>query len=266
LVELALKGNQDLFKEYSINDFDGNGYTAAKFSLSLSHPIPIKKYFDEFGVGLNVNYYYGIAVAEVISSEGAVVTTNDTILNTVDIVYRTGQGGGGIGFDIGAAGRINKKWTVSLALNNLFATLNWKNETFEHHIYPSQTGISIEEPDKSTEDPFKEDTLSTAPFKTSLPVVFHMGLAYDFLENLIFTLDLEQAFENKAGYSDRGQIAFGAQYKPLSILPLRAGMSFGGKYKYLFGVGFGVHAGFFNFDIAYAMHQGLWPTNIKFVF
>ena len=78
LIELALKGNQELFKEYSFNDFDSDAYSALKFSLSLSHPIPFKKYFDEFGVGLNINYYYGIGMAEVISAEGAVVTTYDT--------------------------------------------------------------------------------------------------------------------------------------------------------------------------------------------
>lgn len=275
LVELVLKGNQELYKEYSINDFDGSGYSALKFSLSLSHPIPFKKYFDEFAVGLNVNYYYGIAVAEVISANGAVVTTNDTILNSVDIAYRTGQSGGGIGFDIGAAGKIQKKWTASLALKNLFATVNWNNENWEYRIYASKTGISIEDVENSTEDIFEVDTVSTDPFKTTIPVVFHLGLAYDFLDNLVFTMDLDQAFANKLGYSDRAQIAFGAQYNPIALIPLRAGMSFGGKYKYLFGVGFGIHAGFFNFDLAYAMHQGLWPTktsgfstaaNIKLVF
>jgi len=53
------------------------------------------------------------------------------------------------------------------------------------------------------------------------------------------------------------------------------GMSFGGKWKYLLGLGTGLHLGFFHLDLAYAMHQAMWPTkstgysaaaNIKFVF
>ena len=105
--------------------------------------------------------------------------------------------------------------------------------------------------------------------------VFHIGLGYQLRDNLVFALDLEQAFEEKMGYSDRAQLALGVQYSPVNILPLRAGMSFGGIWKYRMALGLGLHLGFFHIDFAYAMHKGLWPTeatgistaaNIKLVF
>lgn len=274
LYELALKGNQDINKEYSFNDFDGDGFTAVKFSLSLSQPIPFKKYFDEFGVGLNVNYYSGIIVGEVVRSEGIFATTSSAIVSSMDVVSRTGQSGNGLGFDIGAAGKFNDKWSMSLVLNNLFAGIKWHNELKENiatFVVDSITIDNIGELDSlisTTTNPIDE-------FRTTLPIVAHLGLAYHYLDNLTFTLDLEQAFEEKMGYSDRGQIAAGVQYSPIKYIPLRAGFSVGGKWKYLFGLGMGIHVGFFHIDLAYAMHQGMWPTkttgfstaaNIKLVF
>jgi hypothetical protein len=274
IFELALKGNQKLFKEFSFNDTDGDGFSAIKLSLSLSHPIPFKKYFDEFGVGLNINYYRGIAIAEVQHFDGLFATIPDGLVSSMDMTYRTGQGGQGIGFDAGAAGRFNDKWSVSVGLNNLFAGINWKDETWKYRTSTFKDTIKIDDTEE-LDDVFRSDTLSTEPFKTDLPVVLHIGVAYDFFENLTFALDLEQAFENKMGYSDKGQLAIGVQYMPVNIVPLRAGMSFGGKWKYKMGLGFGLHLGFFHLDLAYAMHKALWPTkasgfstaaNIKFAF
>jgi hypothetical protein len=259
MFELFLKGNDQLYKNYHFNDFNAEGFAAIKLSLSLSHPIPFKKYFDEFGVGLNINYYSGIGVFEVLESEGSFVTTNNALLTSMNIVTRNGQGGTGMGFDVGAAGRIKDKWSVSLALNNLFAGIKWKRE-LEVYKYTSQIDTIQIEDINELEEAFEEDTLKIDPFRTSLPVVFHLGLAYDLYENLTFALDLEQAFEKKIGYSDKGQLSIGVQYSPIKMIPLRAGMTFGGKWKYLMGLGFGLHLGFFHLDLAYAMHQGLWPT------
>ncbi len=274
IFELVLKGNQRLYKEFNFNDTDADGFSAVKLSLSLSHPIPFKKYFDEFGVGLNINYYRGLIMAEVRNFDGSFVTSPDGVISSMDIIYRTGVDGQGIGFDAGAAGRFNDKWSVSLGLYNLFAGIDWRKETGEYRTSTIKDTIKFDETEE-LDDIFRTDTLSTASFRTNLPVVLHIGLAYDFFENLTFALDLEQSFKEKMGYSDRGQLAIGVQYTPVKIVPLRAGMSFGGKWKYKMGLGFGLHLGFFHLDLAYAMHKALWPTkasgfstaaNIKFAF
>jgi hypothetical protein len=259
LFELYLEGNQELFKEFSFDNFDGDGYSAVKLSLSLSHPIPFKKYFDEFGIGLNVNYYSGLAVAEVVTSEGSFVTTNEALVSTMNIVTRTGLGGSGLGFDLGAAGIIDKKWSASLVFKNLFAGLNWTKELEQHTATFVVDSIKIgdfEELDSLV----TTETTTIGEFRTRLPVIFHLGVGYNLLENLTLALDLEQAFEDQLGYSDKAMLAVGAEYKPIGMIPLRAGMSFGGKWKYRFGVGVGFHLSFFHLDLAYAMHQGMWPT------
>jgi hypothetical protein len=202
------------------------------------------------------------------------VTTRDAIVSSMDVVSRTGQGGSGIGFDLGAAGKFNDKWSMSIALNNLFTGIKWKSELEENRNTFVTDSIRIGDFGE-LDSLVSTTTTSIDPFRTDFPIVAHLGIAYQLYDNLAFTLDVEQAFEEKMGYSDRAMIATGVQYSPLKILPLRAGISVGGRWKYLFGLGLGLHAGFFHLDLAYAMHQGMWPTkttgfstaaNIKFVF
>jgi hypothetical protein len=78
------------------------------------------------------------------------------------------------------------------------------------------------------------------------------------------------------GYSDQAKVAIGSEYRPVGWIPLRAGLSFGGKWGgYSVGLGFGLHAYVFEFDLAYLMQHALWPTyadgasvamNMKFLF
>lgn len=273
-LELYLKGNQEQYKEFSFEDFDGDGFSAVKLSLSLSHPIPFKKFFDEFGVGLNVNYYIGMAMAEVTRAEGSMITTDNAIVSSMDVISRTGQGGNGFGIDLGAAGKITDDWTVSMVLKNMFAGIKWSQQLEENRT--TFVVDSIQLGDFGELDSLvSTSTYSIDEFNTRIPLVFHFGIAYNLKENLTLALDLEQAFEDKLGYSDKAQLAVGVEYLPTPIVPLRLGMSFGGKWKYLLGVGTGLHLGFFHLDLAYAMHQAMWPTkstgysaaaNVKFVF
>jgi long-subunit fatty acid transport protein len=252
MLELALKGNQEQFKEFGFSDFDGDAFTAAKLSLSLSHPFKFKKFFEEFGIGLNVNYYMGIAMAEITRAEGSMVTTDDAIVSSMDVISRTGQGGSGFGFDFGAAGKIKKDWTVSMVLKNMFAGLTWTQNLEENRTTFVVDSITIDNFGE-LDSLVSTTTYEIEEFTTRLPLVFHFGVAYDVRENLKVALDLEQAFEDKLGYSDKAQIALGVEYKPTRTVPLRMGMSIGGKYKYLFGIGMGIHVGFVNLDLAYAM-------------
>ena len=262
LFELGLRGNQELYKEFGINDLDGDAFSAVKLSLSLSHPLTVKRYFDEFSIGLNVNYYLGLGEASVTRAEGAFVTTRTAILTTLDITSRQAEFGNGFGFDVGAAGKIADRWTVSMAFYNVLARINWTQQTEESRTYFLVDSVKIGEFEEgNTID--TTITRSIDPYTTSLPLVFHAGAAYQFLDNLIFALDIEQAFEERMGYSDRALLALGVQYSPADIVPIRAGMSFGGAWDYRFGIGCGLHLGFFHLDLAYAMHKGLWPTSAK---
>ena len=106
-----------------------------------------------------------------------------------------------------------------------------------------------------------QDTVVTIKeFNRTMPFVIHAAAAYAWGKNWIFSADFEQAFGNEMGYSDKTMFSAGAQFSPIKILPLRAGITLGGKWGFLFGMGFGIRAGIFHMDLSYSMHRAMWPT------
>ena len=84
------------------------------------------------------------------------------------------------------------------------------------------------------------DTIySINSFTRTMPLVIHAAASYAWGDNWVFSADLEQASGNEMGYTDKTQFSAGAQFNPIGILPLRAGMTLGGKWGFLFGMGFG---------------------------
>ena len=288
--QLALLGNKE--EQYRLDDTDFDSFSAVKIGFSAAHPIPFKKYFDLFSVGLSFNYFRGITMAEVIRSEGALYTGRESLdyffkvrgrmsmeSNSTDSssgININGIGGGkGFGFDLGIAGIRNEKFQFSLVLKNLFANIKWEKNTNAFLFSSEVDSISLNNMD--TLNQVSTDTVySIGSFTTYLPVIMHLGLAYNIKYNWLVSMDLEQAFGNNLGYSDQAKLAFGTEYTVAKFLPLRAGVAFGGKLGgYSVGLGFGFHLYVVDLDFAYAMHNALWPTyskgastafNLKFLF
>ena len=58
-------------------------------------------------------------------------------------------------------------------------------------------------------------------------------------------------------------LSLGAEYRPVEIVPLRAGMTFGGKWGYMMGLGMGFHFKALQFNLGYASHRSVWPGSTK---
>jgi len=261
-IELFLLGNQDKDIIQEFDDVEGDAFGAVKVSLAFAYPVSFKKYFEEFGVGINLNYYQGFQYYEINEGVGYFNTTTDEIKSKVCFEGHRADGGSGFGIDIGAVGTIDKKWTVSLALQNVFAGINWDEnpEIFRATTKIDSGGLKNPADIKTT----NEDTVYSADeFHRHIPIVFHLGAAYQFNEKLLFSADVEQAFGKTMGYSDQAALSLGAQFTPIELIPLRAGFTLGGKWGFLFGLGFGIRTGVFQFDLAYSMHRALWPTLSK---
>lgn len=287
LFELPLTGNQGINKEFNFDDLDGSAYSAIKTTFSAAYPVSWPRYFDTFAVGANISYLMGIAGAEITKANGSFLTSDEAYVSYVDIEgnYTNPDStdafinGSGFSVDLGAAGIINKTWTVSLSLKNIIGSMSWNNgvEKFAYRaIIDSITLDDIGDSSIVDEKIVTEDTsYSVNGYSSSLPTVLHLGVAWQMRPNLLLSMDLEQAFSERYGYSKQGLLAIGAEYRPWNILPLRGGMSFGGRWGYALGLGFGLHAGFFQFDLGTSLHRIPWPTasygialatNFKFVF
>ena len=137
--------------------------------------------------------------------------------------------------------------------------MSWNKDTEALTVNLEVDSIEIGDPDNI--DPELDDsTFAINSFTTRIPFVLQLGAAYQVQENLIVSMDVEKAFSNKLGYSDNVQVSIGTQYFPTAMLPLRTGVTIGGKWGFRMSVGFGLHVGVFKFDFAYSMHRALWPT------
>ena len=258
-IELFLYGNTDKDKILQFKNVDGNGFGAIKVSFAASYPIKFKKYFDLFGVGVNLNYFRGFEYFEVNKGKGYFNTSTSKFKSQVDFEGKSADGGSGFSIDIGGTGIIKKNWTVSLVLQNVYSNFNWNDnpEAFLASVTIDSGDIANPEEIKTTD---QDTVFSIDEFTRTMPLLIHVGAAYAWGKNWIFSADIEQAFGNEMGYSDRTMFSAGAQFNPIKILPLRAGMTVGGKWGFLFGMGFGIRAGIFQMDLSYSMHRALWPT------
>jgi hypothetical protein len=286
LFEFPLQGNQGIGKEFSFADLSGSGYSAVKATISGAQPISWSRYFDTFAVGANLSYIMGILGGEITDANGAFLTTDEAVVSYIDIAGNytnpdsiSGIAGHGFALDLGAAGVIDKNWTVSLAVKNIIGNISWGSgaERFVSRVFIDSVKFDELGDSEITDEKIVSSDTSFAidNFSSSLPTIMRLGIAWQMRPELLISLDLEQAFAERYGYSRQGLLAIGTEYRPVSVLPLRAGMSFGGKWGYALGLGFGLHFGFFQFDLGTALHRIPWPTasrglslatNIKFVF
>jgi len=258
-VELFLYGNADQGEILRFKNAIGNGYAAVKVSFAGSLPIKFKKYFDLFGIGVNLNYYRGFEYYEVNKGKGFINSSNSEIKSQINFEGKRADGGSGFSFDIGGTGIIKKNWTISLSLQNVYSNFNW-NDNPELFL----SSVNIDSGDLANPEDFvttAQDTIySINSFNRTMPLVIHAAASYAWGKNWIFSADLEQACGNEMGYTDKTQFSAGAQFNPIGILPLRAGMTVGGKWGFLFGMGFGLRTGIFQLDLSYSMHRAMWPT------
>lgn len=258
-IYLALRGNRTIEREHSFNDLEGNGYAAIRTTFSGAWPITYRKYFKNLAVGMNVSYYSGMAYAEIQKAQGSFYTTSDTLDSFFELQGRSATGGSGWSVDLGVSGELNNDWSISVNVKNVIGSINWDGSPEEKYIRSSLDSVEIGFDNSITSDNI-DTTKSIGAFTSTFPTIVHIGSSFKLNEQWLFSADLEQAFSNTMGYSDQGVFSFGAQYTPAKVIPLRTGMTFGGKWGYLWGMGFGLNFNVFKFDLAYSIHRALWPT------
>lgn len=90
-----------------------------------------------------------------------------------------------------------------------------------------------------------QDSLSS--FTTSLPLKLRSGLMYKFTDSFRLEFCWTKGFNRLPGNSDKNIFSLGAEYFPLSFLPLRSGVNLGGPGN--FGISFGTGIKFKTFQL-----------------
>jgi len=223
--------------------------------------------FGESGVWGNADYLYhsaGIPGAELDSeSDDPLIMRDDTF---------GASAGSGFGIDLGIAAVIDTGFTFHAGLLNLSPGIKWDNSTYNVRLTATADTIGIGTFMTFDEDAEEVDTDSLTStdveleridsFRTPVPVILRFGTTYKVGRNLSLNAEFEHAFSRGLGYRTVPRVAFGFEYRLLNVIPIRAGMSLGGRHGMIGAFGFGLDLRAFVFEIAVA-NTGLTPGGIR---
>ncbi|MCK4224587.1 MAG: conjugal transfer protein TraF [candidate division Zixibacteria bacterium] len=256
-----------LFFGNEINDTillsGSNGEAYAAMDIRLSHGRSVlKKGNSEISCGISARYVRGLIYQKVNQAEGELFTLETGVSGEGNFLVQSASGGRGYGLDFGLALKYKDNWTFGLSLFNLINRIKWNKKT-EKKVYQVQIdSVLAEHFDADSmiiEESYTEDI---DPFTTRVPTLMHMGVAYQGKRYLL-AFDLKQGFKEGMGVSKKLRASLGAEYKVLSWLDVRGGISVGGNEGVTVANGLGLNLGTYHLDVGIANQKGLWPTNSK---
>jgi len=275
LPELAFRGNLEEGKSYPLGNLNGDGWGCAGILLSGAVPIIKNDYTHSrirlLAIGASVKYFWGLGYAEIIKSEGQLTNfsrSSDLLFASIDqnIEVRYAERGKGLGIDVGAISVIDEKWTVGITFLNVVGGLRWNGnpQMATYSIISDTFAISsslVEQPDSIIVT--KDSTYQIDAFGTSLPKSFDIGVAYRVNNTYLLTAEYGQGLSNSMAGTKKARLAFGLEYTGVKVLPLRTGVSFGGRFGTALAIGFGIDLRHWFLDVAYVGYRGITPRTAK---
>jgi len=274
-----------------------------EYAMSYGREIPEFLIFDQVAVGGAVKLVHGFAHVDMPRFNTSLQTGPDGSLDgQLDAVTRIsrvdGLNGGdfdpfpapagtGIGVDLGISGMVGEFLTVGMSMTDM-GSIRWTRNIEESVANGS---IHLDDPldeaqRDSLEDAVKGETRPGEAFSSALPTMFRVGASVELhklrffrkflLGELTAACDFNKCIEPAPGLATTLRFSTGLEYRPIRQIHIRMGLSTGGLEGTAFAMGLGIHAGFFQLDLASgnlwwlfnqnALSQGSLALGIKLVF
>ena len=275
----------NLLPDKAFYSFDGtalNAAVTAQVNASAAYLLPIEfSKVSNISVGVGVKYLIGLAYFATdhynanISTEGDVYTDQygntkyltKKIKGSFDFLQFVAVDttdfkpvGSGLGFDVGVSGLLFDMVQFGVSVTDI-GSMKWDKKT---KAIVGQSSFEIENLSDTAQQntiarSFKGKTIDTTGFEFALPTALHIGVAIqldDFIDALPFrwlvATDMHFGFNEVAGNTKIVQFAIGTELDPVAgWLPLRTGILIGGRDRFSWSAGFGIHlANTFDLDFA----------------
>ena len=105
------------------------------------------------------------------------------------------------------------------------------------------------------------DVRKIGSFRSSVPLILRLGGTYR-IGRLALNAEFEQALTRGMGYNLVPRLGLGVEFRPIGLLPLRAGLSLGGRLGVGAAIGIGLDLKAFVWDLAVG-NTGLTPGGVK---
>jgi hypothetical protein len=291
-LKFLLNGFEENGSVYRFNGTAVNASATVGANASFAYLLPFEAYnISDIAVGFGVKYLVGLAfvttdrydatiqslVYKSSGPNGTEVIDSMHINGTFDFLQYTsimdpdepGPVGSGMGFDIGVNATILNAFQVGISVTDI-GSMTWDKNTkaITGKSSFSITQLGDEANQDSLANAFKGETKDTSAFEFALPTQLHFGVAarVDEIFSAIpfrwtVAMDLHLGFNEAAGNTKIPQFAIGTELDPLAgWLPLRTGIIIGGRERFAWSAGFGIHL-LNTFDLDFATQSIAILTN-----
>jgi hypothetical protein len=276
LLEIPFEGTK-VGETYRFDDMDATSLAVGNVKLSYGTPLRVS-FADTFAVGGSFHMDVGGGYGRIDTSR--LDLEIGTFGFNIDGRYAgvAAPLGRGWGFDLGAAAKINRKWTVSASLMNLIGSIRWNKDVrqFGGWVVGDSVGVLDFTEDKKNEEEDGNDEGFSAVQDTSwerdakgfskkAPAEMHVGCLYQ-EGTYSLSADWVQGFSNMGWVTTRPRIAVGTEWRKIRWLPLRMGVVIGGRIGFGTSFGFGIRPGKFVLDVGVMNRGFILPSSSKGVF
>jgi hypothetical protein len=265
----------------SMYEFDGGEGSVAwtrEYAISYARALPDIPLFQSWQGGVSVKLVQGISFAGVDHFRALLATSPVGVLDgTIDVLTRRAgldlegddpvqtpfpsPAGSGFGIDVGLSGSLDGVVSLGLSVTDI-GSVRWKRGL---HKTVRSSSVHLENPFEggerdSLDRALRGETQAGEPFTTSLPATLHLGAAVElhrlpwFQEimggEMTVAVDFAQGLVRVPGGTLVPRTSLGCEYRPWSVLPIRAGISFGGTDGVNGALGIGLHLGVWDLDLA----------------
>lgn len=262
---------------------DNTAVTASwlrEYNLSYARIIPYQlKAIKHIAVGIGVKYiqgfgYFGtdhyIGKIQTTPATDAGVLASEPISGNFDFLQYQSHiplstdsiagnimkpAGKGFGFDFGVSAEVFQAMRVGLSITDI-GKVTWDKDP-KSIVGNGSFSVSDINQQDSVKNAFKGETRDTSSFSSQLPTAMHIGAALQldkapFVSNfpgqLLIAADLHFGFNEQPGNTTTPRFSLGAEYRPVKALPIRTGISVGGRERFSWSLGLGVNTPVWDLD------------------
>jgi hypothetical protein len=276
-------------KEYNFNNTAINGQSVAEVNTSLAYLLPFEfRHVSEVAVGVGVKYMLGLGFIATDHYKGSIspytnekpgepLFNDSTRANfdflqwvaSVDPNNPTQPAGTGLGFDVGISMRLFDNIQFGASITDI-GKIKWDKNTKAVIGKANFVVNTIDDTSNQTKfrDAFQGQTIDTTGFEFELPTAVNVGFAVqvdDIFEWVPFrwlvAVDGHFGLNEIGGNTKLPQFSIGTELDPVAgWLPLRTGVIIGGRERFAWSAGFGIHI-LNTFDIDFATQSIAILTN-----
>ncbi len=284
-LKMLLEGFPEEGATYSLDNTSVTASWLREFNLSYARVLPFElKWVRNISVGIGIKYIQGFGYfgtdhyfgkiqtvpSHVVASDGTPVLAGEPISGNFDFLQYQAHipdsnyvsnvlkpAGTGLGFDFGLSAEMFQAFRIGLSITDI-GKITWNQNTkaivgtghFEVFDFNSQDSVK---------NAFKGETRDTTSFTSSLPTALHIGASLQvdkaafvgkFPGQLLLAADMHFGFNEEPGNTKTPRFALGAEYRPLNAIPIRTGISIGGRERFQWSLGLGINTPIWDLDFA----------------